>query len=391
MLEVQDERAGIFFLHRFYPVFDSTGQVTSIAGYSRDITERVIGEEILRTSKARLSLAMEMARLVHWEYEVKRDLLVMNDEFYALLGTTASQEGGYLITATAYMQRFVHPEDIHLVEQQLQDAVKTCDSDFAAQMEYRIICRDGEERVVLTKSRITKDANGNTTHIYGINQEITERKRIELEIKKLLAEKELLVREVHHRIKNNLNTVQSLLSLQTSYLDEPAAVQALEDAVARIRTMAAVYEQLYRSKDVGTIPMQVYFSGLIDDIAATWQETTGRIRIEKAIANREILTGTAFPIGIIVNELITNAQKYAFPDGRPGTIRVSLLCPDEQHLEVHVADDGLGLPDGIDIDHPESFGMIVVQAYVGQLHGTLEARSARNQGTDYRMIFPMSA
>ena len=215
--------------------------------------------------------------------------------------------------------------------------------------------------------------------------DITERKAAEARVKALLGDRELLLKEVHHRVKNNLATIAGLLSLQARALSDSEAASALKDTRARVETMMKIYDRLYRSGEYREMPIKPYLSSLVRDVAAVF---SGRaeIGIEESIDDIMLPSGSVFPIGIIIHELITNAFKYAFPDGRSGTIRVSLADRGPEGLELRVGDDGVGLPASADPADPIGFGFTLVQLLSDQLGGRVEID--RNEGTEFRILFP---
>ncbi len=167
------------------PLRDSAGKIVGIMGISRDITAHKLAEEALRESERRLAHAMSLARLVAWEYDVASGLFTFSDPFYALHGTTAELEGGNRMSAEAFVRKFMHPDDAHFVAEEVAKAVATADPDYQTQLESRTIHRDGELRYVLVNIAIAKDAAGRTVQLRGANQDITERKKAEEQLRNL--------------------------------------------------------------------------------------------------------------------------------------------------------------------------------------------------------------
>jgi PAS domain S-box-containing protein len=165
------------------PLIDEARNVTSILGVARDITERKRAEESLKKSQLELSAAMDLADLVNWEFDVLTGIFTFNDRFYAMYGTTAEREGGYQMPANVYAREFVHPDEINVVADEVKKAIATTDPDYVSQVEHRIIRRDGEIRHIVVRIAITKDAEGRTVKTHGANQDITERKKAEEELR----------------------------------------------------------------------------------------------------------------------------------------------------------------------------------------------------------------
>ncbi len=172
------------------PFRDSTGQIVGLVGITHDITDRKQAEEALRRNEAQLAEALRIAQLANWEYDVASDTFTFNDQFYALLRTTAEAEGGYTMSSARYAQRFVHPEDAPIVGQEIATALATTDPHYSRQIDHRIFYADGEPGYFSVRFYIEKDAAGRTVKTFGANQDITERKRAEAERERLLAEQQ---------------------------------------------------------------------------------------------------------------------------------------------------------------------------------------------------------
>lgn len=198
-----------------------------------------------------------------------------------------------------------------------------------------------------------------------------------------LVERDLLLKEVHHRIKNNMNTIASLLSLQRDTIEDRAAKLALQDAEARIHSMSLLYDKLYRSGGRGELPIDSYLSALIDEILANFPN--GReLRVEKHIQVFALDAERLQAIGIIVNEVITNAIKHAFKGCKGGSIAISA----ENNgglVSISIQDDGPGIPDAVDLASPSGFGLQLIDGYAKQLKADLIV--SRQNGTKVELSF----
>ncbi len=212
---------------------------------------------------------------------------------------------------------------------------------------------------------------------------VTERKAAEEKVKALLAEKELVLREVHHRIKNNMSTIYGLLSLQAATMKDQAAVTALEDAGRRVQSMMVLYNKLYQSSDVTTLSVIEYLPELVDDIVGNFPNS-GSVKVEKKIEDFTLKAARLQSIGIIVNELLTNIMKYAFIGRSGGTIVVAASL-EENRAYFAIEDDGNGIPEKIDFENSTGFGLVLVQALTKQLEGTI--RIERGTGTKIILEF----
>jgi len=220
--------------------------------------------------------------------------------------------------------------------------------------------------------------------ISAIREEREKLETAEREIRKLLEEKELILQEVHHRIKNNMGTVSSLLSLQAGLSREPATIEALTDAGNRIRSMTTLYEELYRSTNFTDLSVKEYLPPLVDEILSNFPNAAD-IAVEKRIDDFVLEVRSLQPLGIIVNELLTNTMKHAFSGPGAGTVSVS-ASRSGGVVTVSVADDGAGIPASVDFSESGGFGLTVVDALSKQLGGTV--RIERGRGTRVVLEFP---
>jgi len=214
--------------------------------------------------------------------------------------------------------------------------------------------------------------------------EIAERKKVEKKLKASLREKEVLLKEIHHRVKNNMQVIASLLNLQLKQVDNKKAVEILVESQSRIRSMALVHERLYQSKDMAKIDLSEYIRDLTLFLFRTYRIDTNTIRLK--IKNKDVFLtlDTAIPCGLIVNELISNALKHAFPECRKGEIRVVFQMVNGKNT-LMIGDNGIGLPRDVDIHHPKSFGLQLVNTLVEQLDATYEVNIDR--GTMFKIVF----
>jgi PAS domain S-box-containing protein len=220
---------------------------------------------------------------------------------------------------------------------------------------------------------------------YGVIDDITEHKNAEEKVNDLLKEKELLLKEVHHRIKNNMNTATTLLNLQSATFSDPQVVAALTDSANRLRAMGVLYDRLYRSSDFQDVSVLEYLSNLADVIVRNFPHS-GTITIEKEIGDFTLDVKRSAPVGIIINELLTNIMKYAFPAGKRGTIKVSASLKG-RHAVFAVQDDGIGIPESVTMENSAGFGLQLVGMLAEQIEGTI--RIERNQGTKFILDFDL--
>lgn len=598
----------------------------------RDITERKKAEKSLQESQNKLKIAMDLAKLVHWEYDVKADLFHFDDQFYSLYGTTTDQVGGAEMSSEEYSKRFVDPDWADVVAVETKKAIITDDPDFRGYVEHPIIRADGEKRYIVVRFGVIKDENGQTIRTYGANQDITERveaeksikdqaellnlaseaifvhdldnkilfwndgaakmygwsrkeaigktthdllqtefeeslediiahvmdegywngelvhftrdgaevivdsswtlkrdedghplsilrintditervkaeenlrmseikyhtlyssmsegvaihkviyddnqipadyeivdvnpafekilgldrkeflgkkaseaygtgeapyldiysevaktgnstqfetyfkssdtyfsisvfspypgffatvfediserKKAEDDIKASLKQKELLLQEIHHRVKNNLQIISSLLNLQESYVDDEEAIDVLQESQNRVLSMAMIHEMLYDSEDLSTINFHGYIQNLVYDLFNSYGVKGNILELNLNVDEIYLNIETAVPCGLIISELVSNCLKYAFPGDESGNLSIDFHLQNYDEFELIIADDGVGLSGNIDFENTDSLGLRLVSSLVNQLDGSIELD--RSQGTKFIIKF----
>ena len=214
--------------------------------------------------------------------------------------------------------------------------------------------------------------------------DITDRKIAEELLNKSLKEKELLLREIHHRVKNSLQIISSLLSLQSSEIDDEEIIERYKESENRIHTIALIHESLYNSTDISNINFENYVHILVMDIIHSYNVDTNRIKTILEIGEYELGIETAIPLGLIINELVSNSLKHAFKENITGELKI-ILEKDNDIYTLTVKDDGIGLPADFDFENTSSLGMLLVNSLVNQLEGEIMVNS--NGGTIIRINF----
>jgi PAS domain S-box-containing protein len=223
--------------------------------------------------------------------------------------------------------------------------------------------------------------------LYGSAQEeLARRTQAEAQLTALLREKELLLREIHHRVKNNLQIISSLLELQSDAIHDPGVLALFQDSQQRIHSMALVHEILYQSQDLGRVDVGAYLQSLSAQLLRSYSVDPQRVTLRSHMDRVLLDLNQAIPCGLILNELLTNAFKHAFPDGRVGEIHVALHTNPARQVTLMVQDTGIGLPEGLDFRHTDSLGLQLVCLLTEQLEGTITL--ARQEGTTFTLIFP---
>jgi len=228
------------------------------------------------------------------------------------------------------------------------------------------------------------DSEGNVCEISLVAHDITEKKYTEKEIVESLKEKEVLLKEIHHRVKNNLQVISSILNLQSSFVKDEKTLDILEESRNRIRSMAIIHESLYQTSNFSSINFSDYLLNLTTSLIASYRVHSGSVELKTQVDRVELVLDQAIPCGLLVNELITNALKYAFPGNRSGVIFMG-LTEKEMCIELVISDDGVGMPEGFSILNSDTLGLQLVNTLVEQLDG--EIRVENSGGIKYLITF----
>jgi len=215
--------------------------------------------------------------------------------------------------------------------------------------------------------------------IFGQKEQIEEQNQI---ISKSLKEKDTLLREIHHRVKNNLQVVSSLLRIQSSHTTDEVAIDALKEGQSRVQSMSLIHQDLYQKENLTGIRMQVYLERLIRNLFDTYNISPDRIKLNSDIEDINLDVDTVVPLGLVINELITNALKYAFPNQSNGTITLS-LCETSNQLILEVADNGIGMENPDEVLNGDSFGYSLINAFANKLEGELNIKA--DNGSSIKM------
>jgi len=221
--------------------------------------------------------------------------------------------------------------------------------------------------------------------------DITQQKQTEAQVKASLKEKEVLLQEIHHRVKNNLQVISSMLTLQSAHVSAPEVREIFKESHQRIHSMALIHEKLYRSENLASIDLAEYINDLSVQLFRSYQAAGRGIELDLKAGHIRLDINTAVPCGLILNELISNALKHAFPRNnriQPGKVLVRVESSKDQ-VSLSVADNGIGFPEDIDFRRSTSFGFKIVNALVSQLHGTIELD--RENGTVFQIEFPVDS
>jgi PAS domain S-box-containing protein len=354
---------------------DSNGQALMLTGYVQDITERKIAEKALSDNEAKYRSIVETAAE----------------------GIILTTPDGVITYANQQMADLVGCSIVDLIGKVgvsfMKDAKpttslrSTLNKGGTLSQEFEITHQDGQKRRVWSiATPIINESQEHAAYLHMFT-DITEQKMAEEKIKASLEEKEVLLKEIQHRVKNNMQVMVSLLQMQAARVKDPADAQLFKDSQERVRSMALVYEKLHQSEDLARVNLKKYVTDLVDNLVRSYSVGSGTHRTIIEVSEIKLGLDTAIPCGLIINEVISNSLKYAFPDGRTGTISV-VINETDGRLEMAIADDGIGLPEEISRGWMSSLGMQLIHSLTEyQLGGKVEIE--RSGGTKYRIVFPL--
>ena len=293
----------------------------------------------------------------------------------------------------------IMPEDLSLFFDNTKKVASN--PNFSRETEYRILRKDGGIRWIREILQKLPESSGDPGLLQGLVRDITRRKTAEQTLANI---QEARIKEIHHRIKNNLQVISSLLSLEAEKFDDERTLEAFKESQNRVASMALIHEELYEGKGMDTIDFAVYLRKLTLDLFGSYTIETEKISLDLDLEQVHLGMDTAIPLGIIVNELVSNSLRHAFPSCRGGEIRIYLhrsesyasntgsssktcICQDKKefHYVLTVSDNGAGLPESVDFQNPESLGLQLVSILIEQIDGCVEL--IVDNGTEFKIWF----
>lgn len=359
------------FLH---PIYDENNQVVEVSAVGYDITSQKKIQEEIRNKQSQLEAIINTTddiifsidkdfRMVEFNNVLKKIVLDRTGEQVSqgrlIFDLLPHQQKGEL---TAVYKKVLAGQSITAVEK---------------------FVVGGEERLYEAHYNPIR-ANEEITGIAVFSRDITEQKRAEENTLKSLKEKEVLLKEVHHRVKNNLQVISSILNLQTSYLKDKGTINLLKECQNRIKTMAFIHESLYQNKDFSQINFSEYIVTLVKNLFYSFEASQQKIKTNFDIDTILLNLDLSIPCGLIMNELVSNALKYAFEGGREGAVFIRLK-KEKGKIKMAVSDNGKGMPEHIDFRNTETLGLQLVTTLTEQINGTITMN--RNKGTTFEIIF----
>jgi two-component sensor histidine kinase len=350
-----------------------TGEIVAVFN---DVTERVKGEKALRESEAKKEALLRS----------HPDVILLLKKDGLFLDCFVKDDSELLMEPSQFIGKYmrdVFPPDLNLA---FLDLFKKLDETGHMQRyEYSLPIKG---KIQYYEARAI---NSWEDEIMVVVRNISERVESEEKITCSLKEKQILLQEIHHRVKNNMAVISSMLNLQADSFTDPEVLNAFSDSRHRIRSMALVHEKLYKADDLSHINFSDYIRSLADEIArsADFQDSRSILKVETDDVSLGI--DLAIPCGLIINELLINAFKYAFPPGNQGELWIKMRKIDEMKGTVYrlvISDNGIGLPGNIDLKNPTTFGLQLVDLLIQQLNGQITVD--RSRGTTFTINFPTS-
>ena len=359
------------------PLYDSEGNVNGAVESIRDITQPKMAKSALKRSEQRFRAVAESAVDAIVTTNSRGNIIFFNNSLTKIFGYTKEELSGKPLTLLM-PKRF---KKIYLDE--LQKFKKSGQHRLMGKTVTTTGLKKDKNEFPFEMSLSAWESDGKT-YFTSIIRDLTERQKADEQLKKSLQEKEVLIREVHHRVKNNMQIISSLLNLQTRYVDDEETVYLLKESQNRVKSMAMIHEKLYQSSDLNHINIFDYINSLVKDLFYSYAIPKDLIKPVIEVEEINLNIETAVPCGLIISELISNSLKYAFPKGRMGEIHVSLKLMGEKFC-LTISDDGIGLPEDFDFDKTDSLGLKLVSSLTEQLDGELELD--RNNGTKFNITF----
>ncbi|WP_228057991.1 PAS domain-containing protein [Nostoc sp. LEGE 12447] len=359
-------------------VYNEAGDPVRMLGLIIDISDRKRAEQMLELQAV---ITRNMAEGICLVRAIDGVFVYTNPKFEQMFGYEPDELTGQHVSIVNYGDEDTTPEEVN-------QAIRTAILQHGeATYEVHNVKKDGTPFWCRSNASIFGHPEYGSV-IVAVHQDITEHKQAEEKIIASLKEKEVLLKEIHHRVKNNLGIVSSLLQMQCRRTQDPVVTALLRDSQNRIASIALVHEKLYRSEDLADIDFAQYIPDLTTHLFDSYNVNSSQIHLKIQVDDASLDIETAIPCGLIINELVSNALKYAFVGNIRGEIEVKFYQKSESILTLIIRDNGIGLPENFDSKKAKTLGITLVQGLVKQLRGKLEIAS--HQGTQFKITFTNS-
>ncbi|HSN56033.1 MAG TPA: PAS domain-containing protein [Candidatus Sulfomarinibacteraceae bacterium] len=368
------------FEARIVPELEADGSVASLLCITRDITDRKRMEDELRAGEQKFRNIVANLPGFFFRYKLNPDgtdeLLYVSNGVEALFEVPPDDA----VSDVGLLWDRIHPDDVETTVASVRESAANLT---LWELKYRIKLPDGRLKWLHGRGVPARQDDGSVVwDTLGID--ITGVMQAEEALRDALAEKEVLLREIHHRVKNNMQIIIGLLRLQAEHISEPQALAAFEDSQSRIMAMAQVHDTLYRSGNLSSVSCRDYLTKLVDGVASAHRVDGVEVLVD--ICDEPIQIDQAIPIGLVVTEIVSNAMKHAFPHGGRGRVTAVMRVADGQRFELEVRDDGVGMAGEVDLDGTRSLGLHLVNILVtNQLDGVLKI--SNDGGTRFEISF----
>ncbi|MCF8465150.1 MAG: PAS domain S-box protein [Flavobacteriales bacterium] len=376
---INRKKDGTFFISFLSAsvIKNEKGETVGAMGVSRDITALKKAEEELRLSEERHRAIYDQAYIGIARIAKMGRFLLVNERLCDMLDYTAEE----LYKKTFYELGVQEEVEESLVDwdQLLSGRIKN----FSREQTY--VRKDGELLSANVTVSLVRDSNDSPNYFVAVFEDITERKEYEKQLEESIKEKEVLLKEVHHRVKNNMQVISSILNLQSSYINDETALGILRESQDRIKSMSFVHESLYQSKTLSEVNFSEYIQNIARNLFHSYGRPEGGLSLDFDLEELYLNLDTSIPCGLIINEVVSNSLKYAFQGRVKGVIRIEFSKLSDGKLKLIISDDGIGLPDNFDIENAESLGLQLVTTLVTQITGDLYIDSSN--GTQFNIVF----
>ncbi len=356
---------------------DEDGNVFGAMGVSRDITAAKKAEEELRQSEERHRAVYDQAYIGIARIGRVGRFLLVNQRLCNMFGYSAEE-----LYRKAFFE-LTHPSEVAESLKKWDALLSGEIKNFTAEQIY--VHKNGSQIYANLTVSLVRDTHGSPNYYVAVFEDITVRKQQESELQVSLKEKEVLLKEVHHRVKNNMQVISSILNLQSSYIKDEAAVEMMKESQDRIKSMAFVHESLYQGKNFSHVKFSEYVKNLVSNLFHSYGINKKGLKLNFDLDEVFLNLDTSIPCGLIINELISNALKYAFTDREKGELTVTLKKIENGKIRLTIADDGRGFPEDIDWKNTESLGMQLVVTLAGQIRGDIQMETKK--GTTFTITF----
>lgn len=366
-----------WFLTDKYLYQDEDGRPLGVLGFSTEITDRLAMEEAHRREKDFAERLIETAQAIILVLDTAGRIVRFNPFMEKLTGYRLEEVRG-----KDWFNTFIPPDRRDDVRALFGCAVR---SEPVQGYVDRLLRKDGSTCDIAWHGATLPDASGEVAGVLAIGYDVTSSRQAEEKLRASLQEKEILLREIHHRVRNNLQTIMSLLNLHSHNVNDERGAEVLRESMLRVKSMALVHEGLYQAGSVMRFNLGTYIRTWVNELLQSFGPSEPQVALQLELDDAYLDVDAAMPCALIVNELVSNALKHAFPDGRAGVMRVVLHADDAEYC-LKVCDNGVGLPSDFVFPGEGSLGLQLVAALVQQLRGTIHCHC--EGGTSFEVCFP---